>query len=61
MNPHGKCDTCAWHTHEVNSEHGDSWHYWMCWRLSGKPEQRDATTTERVPPACENHLAADLR
>lgn len=60
MNPHGDCSTCAWCTaDEQHDTDGDTWHYWKCWRLSGAPEVRLATTTDKKPPACECHLKGE--
>ena len=54
-NPHGTCAGCDWHTKDTQTDYdGDVWHRWMCWRLSGSPEMRLQTTTDKEPPACES-------
>lgn len=56
-NPHGTCADCCWHSRdETKDADADRGVYWRCWRLSGAPEVRLTTMTDRVPPACESHL-----
>lgn len=56
-NPFGSCSSCVWHSVEPSIDtESDVWKHWKCWRLSGAPETRMTTASDKEPPACECYL-----